>query len=389
MNDQVFEQYEGTLKELKTGDVVEGEVISVNSDFVVMNIGGKSDGIVKKDEFIQDLYEDLLKTAAVGDKYNVMILATNDGAGSYVLSKLRAEEQVAKADLQKVFEAGEIIDGKITKAIKGGLLVDIGGLTAFMPASYYDVRFVKDLQALEGKEIQGRIVEYNPGANRIIFSRKVLVIEEIEKRKAEQQQRKEEAVKDLEIGQEIDTVVKNLTDYGAFVDLGGIDGFIHVSDIAWAPVRKPADKLAQGQQVKAKIIELDKENYKVKLSIKELTPDPWQMFRKQFTEGDKVKATITTIAKYGAFARIIEDVEGLIHISQFAHEKISTPEAVVKTGEEVEVAIIKIDDEKKKVSLSIKELLPIPKKKIEKNKQVYADDATVTIGDLFGNIKID
>ncbi len=391
MNEQnnIQDQYEETFKNFKTGDIVEGEIISVNSDSVVMNIGGKSDGIIKKDEFILDLYEDLMRHAAIGDKHKVMILSTNDGAGNYVLSKLKVEELNAKEELQKKFENGEILTGKIVKAIKGGLMVDLGSLTAFMPASYYDIKFVKDLNALIGKEVTGRITEYNPSANRIIFSHKVLLLEEIEKRKAEQKAIKEAAVSALELGQILDTTIKNFTDYGVFVDLGGIDGFIHVSDIAWKSVKKPSDILSVGQNIKAKIIELDKENYKVKLSIKNLTPNPWDVFKKQFQEGDKIKVEITSFTKYGAFAKIIDDVEGLIHISQFAHHKVDKPESMLKIGDEIEVLIIKIDDEHKKISLSIKELYPAPKKKIEKNKKVYSDDDKITIGDLFGKIKIE
>lgn len=391
MNEQnnIQDQYEETFKNFKTGDIVEGEIISVNSDSVVMNIGGKSDGIIKKDEFILDLYEDLMRHAAIGDRHKVMILSTNDGAGNYVLSKLKVEEITAKEELQQKFENGEILTGKIAKAIKGGLMVDLGGLTAFMPASYYDIKFVKDLNALIGKEVTGRITEYNPAANRIIFSHKVLLLEELEKRKAEQKAVKEAAISVLELGQVIDTTIKNFTDYGVFVDLNGIDGFIHVSDLAWKSIKKPSDILSLGQNIKAKIIELDKENYKVKLSIKDLSQNPWELFKKQFHEGDKVKVEIMSFTKYGAFAKIIDDVEGLIHISQFAHHKVDKPESMLKIGEEIEVLIIKIDDENKKISLSIKELTPAPKKKIEKNKKVYSDEDKITIGDLFGKIKIE
>lgn len=182
---RIQEQYEETLKKLSVGDIVEGEIIAVSSDSVVMNIGGKSDGIVKKDEFLLDLYEDLLRHAAVGDKHNVMILATNDGAGNYVLSRIKVQEKEAKEELQKKFEKDEVLTGKIIKAIKGGLMVDLGSLIAFMPASCYDMKFVKDLDALVGSEVQGRIIEYNEAANKIIFSRKALLMEEYEKQIAE------------------------------------------------------------------------------------------------------------------------------------------------------------------------------------------------------------
>jgi len=385
----IQEQYEETFKDFKAGDIVEGEIISVNSDSVVMNIGGKSDGIIKKDEFLQDLYEDLMRHAAIGDKYRVMILATNDGAGNYVLSKLKVDEIEAKEKLQQQFEGNEILTGTISSVTKGGLMVDLGNLSAFMPASYYDIKFIKDLNALVGKEVTGKIVEYNPSSNRIIFSRKALILEEMEKRKAEQLAIREAAVENLELGLVIQTTVKNLTDYGVFVDLNGIDGFIHVSDLAWKPVKKPSDILSAGQSITAKVTEIDKDNLKVKLSIKDLTSNPWEVFKKQYNEGDKVSVEITSLVKYGAFAKIIDDVEGLIHISQFAHTKIDKPESMLKPGDKVETLITKIDDDNKKVSLSIKELTPAPKKKIEKNKKVYSDDGKVTLGDLFGKIKIE
>ncbi len=384
----IQEQYEETLKKFSVGDIVEGEIISVNSDSVVMNIGGKSDGIIKKDEFLLDLYEDLLRHAAVGDKHNVMILATNDGAGNYVLSRIKVQEREAKEELQRKFEKDEVLTGKIIKAIKGGLMVDLGSLIAFMPASCYDIKFVKDLDALVGSEVQGRIIEYNESANKIIFSRKALLMEEYEKQMAEKKAVMEEAIKDLEVGQSVDAKIKNMTDYSVFVDLDGVDGFIHISDLAWSSLKRPADKFKIGQEVKAKIIELDKENFKIKLSIKALLPDPWEVFKKQYSEGDKATVEITSLMKYGAFAKVIDDVEGLIHISQFAHHKVDKPEDMLKVGQNVDVMITKIDDENKKISLSIKELLPVPKKKIEKDKKVYADGDVVTLGDLFGKIEL-
>lgn len=384
----IQEQYEETLKQFKVGDIVEGEIISVSSDAVVMNIGGKSDGIIKKDEFLLDLYEDLLRHAAVGDKHDVMILATNDGAGNYVLSRIKVQEKVAKEELQKKFEKDEVLSGKIIKAIKGGLMVDLGNFIAFMPASCYDIKFVKDLDSLVGSEVEGRIVEYNEAANKIIFSRKALLMEEYEKQMAEKRAAMEEAIKDLEVGQTVEGKVKNMTDYSVFVDLNGVDGFIHVSDLAWSSVKKPSDRLKIGQEVKAQIIELDKEECRVKLSIKALSPEPWEVFKKQYGEGDKANVEITSLMKYGAFAKVIEDVEGLIHISQFAHHKVDKPESVLKVGDKVDVLITKIDNENKKISLSIKELLPIPKKRIEKDKQVYADNEVVTLGDLFGKITL-
>lgn len=385
---RIQEQYEETLKKLSVGDIVEGEIIAVSSDSVVMNIGGKSDGIVKKDEFLLDLYEDLLRHAAVGDKHNVMILATNDGAGNYVLSRIKVQEKEAKEELQKKFEKDEVLTGKIIKAIKGGLMVDLGSLIAFMPASCYDMKFVKDLDALVGSEVQGRIIEYNEAANKIIFSRKALLMEEYEKQIAEKKAAMQEAIKDLEIDQVVDGKIKNMTDYSVFVDLNGIDGFIHISDLTWSPIKKPADKFKIGQEIKAKITELDKEEFRIKLSAKALLPDPWEVFKKQYDEGDKAIVEITSLMKYGAFAKIIDDVEGLIHISQFAHHKVEKPEDMLKAGDQVEVLITKIDNVNKKVSLSIKELLPVPKRVIEKDKKVYSDNEVVTLGDLFGKIKL-
>lgn len=179
-----------------------------------------------------------------------------------------------------------------------------------------------------------------------------------------------------------------MTDYSVFVDLNGIDGFIHISDLTWSPIKKPADKFKIGQEIKAKITELDKEEFRIKLSAKALLPDPWEVFKKQYDEGDKAMVEITSLMKYGVFAKIIDDVEGLIHISQFAHHKVEKPEDMLKTGDQVEVLITKIDNANKKVSLSIKELLPVPKRVIEKDKKVYSDNEVVTLGDLFGKIEL-
>ena len=255
-----------------------------------------------------------------------------------------------------------------------------------MPASYYDVRFIKDFDPLLGKEVDCRIVEFDRRKNKIIVSRKVLLQEAYKERKAKEKERKENAIAALEIGKVVEAPIKNITNFGMFIDLNGVDGFIHISDIAWRRVNKITDLYNVGDTVSAVVTELDKENYKVKLSVKNLTKEPWQQFIETYSVGQTVKATIKNTTKFGAFAEIIPDVEGLIHISQLSYERVNKVEDAVKTGDEVNVKIIDINNEKRKISLSIKETMTPPKRRIERNKVAHKEDGSMTLGDLFGDL---
>ncbi|WP_290770567.1 bifunctional 4-hydroxy-3-methylbut-2-enyl diphosphate reductase/30S ribosomal protein S1 [Anaerofustis sp.] len=375
-----------SMKEFREGDIIEGEIVAVDHNEVTMNIGYKSDGIVKKADYLYDLMEDLTTKAAKGDKVKVMVMKMNDGTGNVSLSKIKVDELSALDEAKEKFDSKETVNAKITKVVKGGLIVDLGFVKAFMPASYYDVRFIKDFDSLLGKEVECRIVEFDKNKNKIIVSRKVLLEEAYKERKAKEKELKDAAISALEIGKVVEAPIKNITNFGMFIDLNGVDGFIHISDIAWKRVNNINDLYKVEDTVKAVVTELDKDNYKVKLSLKDLTKEPWQEFIENYSVGQTVPAKIKNTTNFGAFAEIIPDVEGLIHISQLSHDRVNKVEDAVKTGDEVTVKIIEINKDKRKVSLSIKETMDPPKRKIERNKLYHKEDSNVTLGDIFGDL---
>ncbi|MFA0815659.1 MAG: bifunctional 4-hydroxy-3-methylbut-2-enyl diphosphate reductase/30S ribosomal protein S1 [Anaerofustis sp.] len=378
-----FEKSLDELKQLRIGDIVTGEIISVNPNEVVLNVGAKSDGIIKKSDYLLDLYNDLTNIAAIGDKVDAMVVDMNDGMGNIVLSKIRVDEIAAFEEAEKKFNEKETINGKITKIVKGGVIVDIGFTKAFMPANQYALRYTEDLNALLGKEVSGRIIEFDKDKNRIIFSRRVILQEELNAKKAEEARVKNEAIAPLELDAIVSGPVKNITDFGVFIDLNGVDGFIHVSDLSWSRVPNPKNFCNVGDVLEAKIIEIDKEKFKVKLSVKNMTQEPWAAFLEQYHIGDIVPVVIKSTTKFGAFAEIIPSVEGLIHISNLSHEKVDKVESVVNVGDTVKAKIIEIDKDKKKIGLSIKDTTEAPKKRIEKDKIFYREDSKATMEDAF------
>ncbi|MCL1914124.1 MAG: bifunctional 4-hydroxy-3-methylbut-2-enyl diphosphate reductase/30S ribosomal protein S1 [Eubacteriaceae bacterium] len=378
-----FEESIENLKQFRTGDIVTGEIISVNEAEIYVNIGHKSDGIIKKADFLQDLYSDLTSSAAIGDQIEAMVIDMNDGTGNIVLSKIRVDELAAQDKTEEAFKSGEILTGKITKIVKGGVIVDIGFSKPFMPGNQYALKYTEDLNALLGKEVEGRIIEFDRDRNKIIFSRKVVLLEIRNAEREEKERRKKEALDSLELSQVVNAPVKNVADFGVFIDLNGIDGFIHVSDLAWRRISNPKNLFKTGDMIEAIVTELDKEAGKVKLSVKALTPEPWQTFIEGYKANDTTKAIIKSVVKFGAFAEIIPGVEGLIHISNLSHDKVPNVESVVNVNDEVTVKIIEIDNDKRKIGLSIKDLTEAPKRKIEQDKAYYKEDSKVTMEHLF------
>lgn len=373
-----FEKSLDDFKRLRTGDIVKGKVIAVNNDCVYLDISYKSDGIIKKNDFVMDVTTELPSTVAIGDEVEAMVTDMNDGTGNVVLSKLKVDEIAALSVTQEKFEAKETLKGKIIKVVKGGLIVDIGFVKAFMPAKQYALRFVDDLNGLLGKEVEGRIIEFDKDKNKIIFSRRVILQEELDARRAEQAAKKKAALDAIAVDMIIEAPVKNITNFGVFLDLNGVDGFIHISDLSWKRVNKTEDFCKPGDVITAKIVEIDEEKGKVRLTVKGMTEEPWVAFTKQYKVGDTVKGTVKSITKFGAFVEILPMVEGLVHISNISYEKVESVEAVLKAGDAVQAKIIDIDNEKRKIGLSIKDLQEAPKKKIAKNKLYHSEDSSTS-----------
>lgn len=387
-NEQInmSQEYDESLKTFRKGTKVTGKVISVSKDEVFVNIGYKADGIIKKQNFTEDAQADLTEIITPQEEVEAIILDLNDGSGYVELSKIKVDKYKSMEALENAFNQKLDIEGVISKAIKGGLLVKLDFAEVFMPASHYHFKFVKDLETLVGEKVKGRIIEFDKKKNKVIFSQRVLLEEERDNKRILNEKEKEEFIDSLQDGQKINAKVKSIMKYGVFAEIGPMDGFIHISDLSWSKVKHPSDVLKEGDLIETIIINIDKENQKVKLSMKELQEDPWTVFKKNYDVNDKVKVKIKNIVSFGAFAEIIPQVEGLIHISQLSNDKVNQVEDVVKLNDEVEVIITGINDENRKISLSIKEALPPVVQEIQKNTTVHKEEGATTLGDLFGDI---
>jgi 4-hydroxy-3-methylbut-2-enyl diphosphate reductase len=408
-------EIEESLKPIRKGTTLEGEVILVDHDEVILNIAYKADGVIKKNDYTwkqDDELEDLVK---VGDKVTAIVVDLNDGAGRVKLSKIRYDNKKVQIQLAEAFENRTILEGTVKAVSGGGLIVDIGFTDIFMPASQYHVRYIKDLTTLIGKEVKGVIIDYNARRRRAILSQKVLIEKEIKQRQEEMREAKEKRFAELELDQIVDGKVKTITNFGIFVDLDGIDGFVHRSDLTWLRANDPKTLVEKGQDIQAKVINRNEEDKKIKLSVKALQEKPMDQFVMDYKEGQTVDVRITNILDFGAFAEIIPGVEGLIHISEIAYEHIESVATVLSTGETVSVKIIGIDKERERISLSIKATKEAPERQSRprrseksfnrgsgssyqrsdaprrrqpqsRNKTVYEESADNTIGDAFGSI---
>ncbi len=346
-------QLEAALEEatLSEGDVVEGEIVEVGDNHILVDVGYKSEGIVPLGELSHRRLQNAAETGLkVGDKVRVLVLSVDkNGEGALRLSKRRAEEAEAWEKVVNQFEAGEVIEAQVAEAVKGGLVVDLG-LRAFMPASQVERGYVNDLEKYVGQTIRFKIIEVDRSKNRVILSRRKVLEEEREAaRKA--------FWESVEEGQVREGTVKSLTDFGAFIDLGGVDGLLHISEMSYGRIKHPSQVLSEGEQIKVKVLRLDREKEKVSLGLKQVLPDPWETVAEKYPEGSVVTGTVARLASFGAFVELEPGVDGLIHISQLADYRVNTPGDVVQVGQEVKAKVIACNPESRRISLSIRELL--------------------------------
>ncbi|TRO83736.1 30S ribosomal protein S1 [Trichloromonas acetexigens] len=340
--------FENSLKELKAGNVVVGTVVQVNPDSVVVDVGGKSEGLIPINEFLDE--QGQVKTdIKVGDQFDVLIERTENENGLISLSK-------EKADRQKIWNAleeGAVVDGRILSRIKGGLSVDIG-VNAFLPGSQVDLRPVRNLDKMLGETYSFKIIKLNKRRGNIVLSRRVLLEEQRENMRGD-------TLKMLEEGQVVEGTVKNLTDYGAFIDLGGIDGLLHITDMSWGRVTHPSDILNVGDKINVKVLKFDRDKERVSLGLKQIAPDPWLDVEAKFPVGQKVTGKVVSLTDYGAFVELEEGVEGLIHVSEMSWTKrIKHPNKVLNIGDEVESVVLALDIPNRRISLGLKQVEPNP-----------------------------
>ena len=323
-----------------------GTVVSMNREKAVINVGLKSEGFISLSQF-KDVHGEI--EIAEGDVVEVALESIDDGLGHTLLSREKAKRIKMWQELETAMTSKEVVTGVVTGSVKGGLTVDIGVIKAFLPGSLVDVRPVKDFDYLQGQEIEAIVIKMDEVRNNIVISRKA-VMQEVNSAD------REALLETLEEGKEIEGIVKNLADYGAFVDLGGIDGLLHITDISWQRVNHPSEKLAIGDKITVKVLNYDKEKMRVSLGLKQLTPSPWDSISERLPIGKKVTGEVSNLTDYGAFVRIEEGVEGLVHVSEMDWTNANArPSKFVKLGQEVEVVVLDVQEAKHRISLSMKQ----------------------------------
>lgn len=343
-------ELEAALRVLKEGEAVTGTVVSVGDNSIMVDVGYKSEGTIS----LNDLSHRPLSNAAesglkVGDEVRVVVLSIDSrGEGGLRLSRRRVEEAEAWEKVVRMHEAGEIIEAQVTEAVKGGLVVDLG-LRAFLPASQVDRGYVNDLSKFVGETIRVKVMELDRQKNRVILSRKQVL-------EAEREGAKKLFWESAEEGQVREGKVKSLADFGAFIDLGGVDGLLHVSEMSYGRIKHPNQVLSEGETVQVKILRLDREKEKISLGLKQVLPDPWETVEQNYSEGVIVTGTVARLATFGAFVELEPGVDGLIHISQLADRRINTPAEVVKVGDQVRAKVVGVSAEQRRISLSLREV---------------------------------
>ncbi|EEG78244.1 bifunctional 4-hydroxy-3-methylbut-2-enyl diphosphate reductase/30S ribosomal protein S1 [Dethiobacter alkaliphilus] len=370
------------IKEFSAGDVVTGTVVQVSDDEVLVDIGYKSEGVLPRQEVILEGDQMLADVMENGQEVEVAVKKVDDQEGRIILSRKAIERKQKWAELEKAFEEGTILSGKVKEAVPAGLVVELGGgYDAFMPGSLVDVRYIPDFNEFQGQEISFKIIEMRPEKEKLILSRKQVLEEEAAVQK-------DKVLAELEPGQIIKGTVKRLTNFGAFVDVGGIDGLVHISEISWHRIDNPGEVLSVGDEIEVKVIEVIPERERIGLSLRQAQPDPWTEVGQKFSAGDVVEGKVTRIVDFGAFVELIPGVEGLVHISQLANYHVKQPSEVVQQGDVVKVKILDINTDGKRVSLSMRDAAPRPKKEQTRQVQQQPEDTGtgVTLGDVFGDL---
>ena len=353
MTENFAQLFEESLQELETrpGSIVKGTVVSIDKDIVLVDAGLKSESAIPADQFKNAEGE---LEIAVGDSVDVALDAVEDGFGETILSREKAKRHEAWVELEKAYEDKVTIKGVINGKVKGGFTVEVNSVRAFLPGSLVDVRPVRDTTHLEGKELEFKVIKLDAKRNNVVVSRRAVI-------EAESSAERETLLANLEEGHEIKGIVKNLTDYGAFVDLGGVDGLLHITDMAWKRVKHPSEIVNVGDEINVKVLKFDKEKQRVSLGMKQMGNDPWQEIASRYPEGTKINGQVTNLTDYGCFVEIEDGVEGLVHVSEMDWtNKNIHPSKVVNLGDTVTVMVLEIDEERRRISLGLKQCIANP-----------------------------
>ncbi|MFW1677530.1 30S ribosomal protein S1 [Pontibacter sp. JAM-7] len=353
MSESFADLFEESLQQLDMapGAIVTGTVVAIDGDFVTVHAGLKSEGFIPRSQFFDDQGK---LSVAIGDEVKVALESVEDGFGATQLSREKAKRAEAWQELEQAYEKDQVVEGQITGRVRGGFTVNVNSINAFLPGSLVDIRPLHDTSHLEQQTLEFKLVKLDSRRNNIVVSRRAVL-------EAAYSEERAKLLANLEEGVVVKGLVKNLTDYGAFIDLGGVDGLLHITDIAWKRVKHPSEVLAIGQEVDVKVLRFDKERNRVSLGLKQLSEDPWDTLIKNYHVGGRAKARVTNLTDYGCFAEIENGIEGLIHVSEmdWTNRNIH-PSKVVQVGQEIEVMLLDIDQERRRISLGIKQCLPNP-----------------------------
>jgi len=341
---------DGDVRSMRVGDICSRDVVSVDADGAMVDIGYKSEGLIPTEELSIRNNVDPKEIVQVGDRVEALVLNKEDDEGRLILSKKRAQYERAWGRIQEIADRGETVKGTVIEVVKGGLIVDIG-LRGFLPASLVDLRRVRDLEPFIGQEIEAKVIELDRNRNNVVLSRRA----HLEEEQAEQRQ---SFLDELQEGEIRTGVVSSVVAFGAFVDLGGMDGLVHVSELSWQHVNHPSEVVNVGDEVTVKVLEVDRERERISLSIRETLEDPWEVFSRQYEVGDIVEGTVTKTVPFGAFVSVMDGVEGLVHVSEIAVHRVESPELELSIGQKVRAKITEKEDERRRISLSIKQALP-------------------------------
>src|ERR671924_592015 len=343
---ELIPDYESTFPTINEGEVVHGTVVRVDKDEVLVDIGYKSEGVIPVSELSIRRSVNPQDEVTVGDEIDALVMTKEDAEGRLILSKKRARFEIAWKAIEQAYEQGEPVTGRVIEVVKGGLILDLG-VRGFLPASLVDIRRVQDLDEYLDQELRCKVIELNRSRNNVVLSRRAVLEDE----------RKEmrQAILDrLNPGDVVEGTISNIVDFGAFVDLDGMDGLIHISELSWSHVNHPSEVLEIGQTVHVKVLDIDRDRQRISLGLKQTQADPWQQVLDQYSEGDVVEGKVTKVVTFGAFVEIMPGVEGLVHISELAQHHVENPREVVAQGDVVRVQILEVDAERRRLSLSLK-----------------------------------
>jgi small subunit ribosomal protein S1 len=355
--EELVRAMEASLHDFKDGDIVDGEVVKIDRDEVLLDIGYKSEGVIPSKELSIRHDVDPNEIVKVGDRIEALVLQKEDKEGRLILSKKRAQYERAWGRIEETMAAGRTIKGPVIEVVKGGLILDIG-LRGFLPASLVDLRRVRDLQPYIGTELEAKIIELDRNRNNVVLSRRAFLEES-------QSEGRKKFLENLHKGERRKGTVSSIVNFGAFVDLGGVDGLVHVSELSWKHVDHPSEVVAVGQEVEVEVLDVDLERERVSLSLKATQEDPWKEFERRYKAGEVISGQVTKLVPFGAFVRVAQGIEGLVHISELSHEHVDAPESVVSVGQEVQVKVVDVDVARRRVSLSMRQVTAAPPKATE------------------------